>query len=84
MTFWPGQWPENERLLTLVQGVPGRLALWAAQITTLVKQGKEIVLVSSGAIAEGMQRLLAPLAICTLVVPPLPSLTMTVKESFPL
>ncbi len=34
-----------------------RLALWAAQITTLVKQGKEIVLVSSGAIAEGMQRL---------------------------
>ena len=30
---------------------------WAAQISDLVKQGKKIVLVSSGAIAEGMQRL---------------------------
>ena len=34
-----------------------RLALWSAQIATLVELGKEIVLVSSGAIAEGMQRL---------------------------
>lgn len=30
---------------------------WAVQISTLVKQGKRIVLVSSGAVAEGMQRL---------------------------
>jgi glutamate 5-kinase len=30
---------------------------WAAQISTLVKQGKQIILVSSGAVAEGMQRL---------------------------
>lgn len=30
---------------------------WAAQISELVKQGKKIVLVSSGAVAEGMQRL---------------------------
>ncbi|PCI60253.1 MAG: glutamate 5-kinase [Methylophilaceae bacterium] len=30
---------------------------WAAQISELVKQGKQIVLVSSGAVAEGMQRL---------------------------
>lgn len=34
-----------------------RLALWAGQIAALSKQGKEVVLVSSGAIAEGMQRL---------------------------
>ncbi|NCS65179.1 MAG: glutamate 5-kinase [Hydrogenophilales bacterium CG03_land_8_20_14_0_80_62_28] len=34
-----------------------RLARWAGQIAALVKQGKEVVLVSSGAIAEGMQRL---------------------------
>ena len=34
-----------------------RLALWAEQITALNRQGKEVVLVSSGAIAEGMQRL---------------------------
>jgi glutamate 5-kinase len=34
-----------------------RLARWAEQIAALVKQGKEVVLVSSGAIAEGMQRL---------------------------
>jgi glutamate 5-kinase len=34
-----------------------RLALWAEQITALSRQGKEVVLVSSGAIAEGMQRL---------------------------
>jgi len=34
-----------------------RLALWAEQISALNKQGKEVVLVSSGAIAEGMQRL---------------------------
>jgi len=33
------------------------LARWAAQIATLRTQGREIVLVSSGAIAEGMQRL---------------------------
>lgn len=30
---------------------------WAAQISDLVKQGKKIILVSSGAVAEGMQRL---------------------------
>jgi glutamate 5-kinase len=30
---------------------------WAAQIATLRERGKEVVLVSSGAIAEGMQRL---------------------------
>ncbi len=33
------------------------LACWAAQIATLKQMGKEIILVSSGAIAEGMQRL---------------------------
>ena len=33
------------------------IAQWASQIAALVKQGKHIVLVSSGAIAEGMQRL---------------------------
>lgn len=33
------------------------LAAWAAQISGLVKQGKQVVLVSSGAVAEGMQRL---------------------------
>tara|TARA_R110002073_G_scaffold331685_1_gene516754 strand:- start:60 stop:1181 length:1122 start_codon:yes stop_codon:yes gene_type:complete len=33
------------------------LACWAAQISSLKQMGKEIVLVSSGAIAEGMQRL---------------------------
>ena len=33
------------------------LAEWAGQIATLKHQAKEIVLVSSGAIAEGMQRL---------------------------
>jgi len=33
------------------------IAAWAAQISTLVKQGKQIILVSSGAVAEGMQRL---------------------------
>jgi len=30
---------------------------WVAQISALVKQGKQVVLVSSGAVAEGMQRL---------------------------
>ena len=30
---------------------------WAGQISTLAKQGKHIILVSSGAVAEGMQRL---------------------------
>ncbi|MDN5753076.1 MAG: glutamate 5-kinase [Nitrosospira sp.] len=33
------------------------LARWAEQLATLKKMGKEVVLVSSGAIAEGMQRL---------------------------
>lgn len=33
------------------------IASWAEQISQLVKQGKQVVLVSSGAIAEGMQRL---------------------------
>lgn len=33
------------------------LSRWAAQIATLKQAGKEVVLVSSGAIAEGMQRL---------------------------
>jgi hypothetical protein len=39
MTFWPGQWHENERLLTLVQGVPGRLVLWAAATALLLLHG---------------------------------------------
>lgn len=33
------------------------IAAWAAQIARLVGQGKQVVLVSSGAVAEGMQRL---------------------------
>ena len=33
------------------------IAAWATQISALVKQGKQVVLVSSGAVAEGMQRL---------------------------
>jgi len=33
------------------------IAAWAGQIAQLVKNGREIVLVSSGAVAEGMQRL---------------------------
>lgn len=33
------------------------IAAWAAQISALVKNGKQVVLVSSGAVAEGMQRL---------------------------
>ncbi|MSQ80635.1 MAG: glutamate 5-kinase [Candidatus Methylopumilus sp.] len=33
------------------------IASWAEQIAHLIKEGKEIVLVSSGAVAEGMQRL---------------------------
>ncbi len=33
------------------------IAAWAAQIATLARQGKQVVLVSSGAVAEGMQRL---------------------------
>lgn len=33
------------------------IAQWAAQIAALAAQGKQIVLVSSGAVAEGMQRL---------------------------
>lgn len=33
------------------------LACWAAQISRLKMMGKEVVLVSSGAVAEGMQRL---------------------------
>ncbi|MFY2643422.1 glutamate 5-kinase [Achromobacter insuavis] len=35
----------------------GAVAHWAAQIAALHKQGKQVVLVSSGAIAEGMARL---------------------------
>ena len=34
-----------------------RLAVWAAQIAELRHMGREVILVSSGAIAEGMQRL---------------------------
>ncbi len=34
-----------------------RLALWSAQIAALMAMGKEVVLVSSGAIAEGIKRL---------------------------
>lgn len=34
-----------------------RLAEWAAQVSALIAQGKEVVLVSSGAIAEGIKRL---------------------------
>jgi glutamate 5-kinase len=33
------------------------IAAWAEQISKLVKQGRQVVLVSSGAVAEGMQRL---------------------------
>jgi len=33
------------------------IAAWAEQIARIVKQGKHVVLVSSGAVAEGMQRL---------------------------
>ena len=33
------------------------IAAWATQIAALVAQGKQVVLVSSGAVAEGMQRL---------------------------
>lgn len=33
------------------------LARWAEQIAQLVESGKQVVLVSSGAIAEGLQRL---------------------------
>ncbi|HAF00233.1 MAG TPA: glutamate 5-kinase [Methylophilaceae bacterium] len=33
------------------------IAAWALQISNLVKQGKQVALVSSGAVAEGMQRL---------------------------
>ena len=33
------------------------IAAWALQIASLVKEGKQVVLVSSGAVAEGMQRL---------------------------
>ncbi len=35
----------------------GAIALWAGQIARLAAAGREVVLVSSGAIAEGMQRL---------------------------
>ena len=35
----------------------GAIAAWAAQISALIAQGKQVVLVSSGAVAEGMQRL---------------------------
>ena len=30
---------------------------WCAQLATLVKDGREVIMVSSGAIAEGMKRL---------------------------
>jgi glutamate 5-kinase len=33
------------------------IAAWATQIANLVAQGKQVILVSSGAVAEGMQRL---------------------------
>lgn len=33
------------------------IAAWAVQISHLIAQGKQVVLVSSGAVAEGMQRL---------------------------
>lgn len=33
------------------------IAAWATQVSTLVNQGKQVILVSSGAVAEGMQRL---------------------------
>src|SRR2546422_8266181 len=33
------------------------IALWAEQIARLVREGRRVILVSSGAIAEGMQRL---------------------------
>lgn len=33
------------------------IVAWASQIASIVKQGKQVVLVSSGAVAEGMQRL---------------------------
>ncbi|MGB4813172.1 MAG: glutamate 5-kinase [Methylophilaceae bacterium] len=33
------------------------IVAWAAQIAKIAKQGKQVVLVSSGAVAEGMQRL---------------------------
>jgi glutamate 5-kinase len=36
---------------------PEAIARWAAQIATLRAQGREVILVSSGAIAEGMKRL---------------------------
>ena len=36
---------------------PAAIANWAAQIATLRQQGREVLLVSSGAIAEGMKRL---------------------------
>ena len=34
-----------------------RLAVWAAQVAELRHMGREVILVSSGAIAEGLQRL---------------------------
>ena len=33
------------------------IAMWAEQVATLLKKGCEVLMVSSGAIAEGMQRL---------------------------
>ena len=33
------------------------IAAWCAQLATLVQDGREVIMVSSGAIAEGMKRL---------------------------
>lgn len=33
------------------------IAQWSQQLSTLVKQGREVIMVSSGAVAEGMKRL---------------------------
>ena len=35
----------------------GAIAMWAEQLAALLRSGHEVLMVSSGAIAEGMQRL---------------------------